>query len=572
MPRLLLPRFIALLSLSAMGAVRPLAAADVTYYQDVRPLLRKHCTICHNKGNLDETDVSGGLALDQPAAFLDRRTKPIVVPGQPARSELYLRLISKDPERQMPKDNQPLPAAQIATIRQWIEGNAKLGEPTLAPGPRRSAGPRPLKDLTISLDATPAAGLLLGRARSAPLALVAKVAPLAPVTALAYSPDGKYLASGQYRQVLIWDRERGTATVLTDPAGMVHDLEFTPDSKTLWLAGGNPSLHGEIRAYAVGSWKPVADWDEASDVVYSLAVSPNGQQVAFTCFDRMLRIYDVGKKKVVHQARAHSDTPYGVAYSRDGKHLATAGKDTAVKIWNAATGKQERSLSGHTRDVLAVLFAPDGNKVYSTGLEAQIHRWDLGRGGGATIQGGLGGSTYQMSWNARWEHFITGSSDQQVRIWSADARLEKTLRGAGDVVYSVALSPDGKTAAAGSADGLVHVWNVASGKVLLTLLAAERESSETTDWLALAATGDYSASAAFGERAGWVVAGQQVAWAKAAEVLARPLVVAKAFRGEPPIARPTAGKAMSANDRPAAGNTKNKPAKAGAKAGQKSDQ
>ena len=41
-------------------------SAEPTYWQDVRPILRKHCTVCHTERKLDELDVSGGLALDTP--------------------------------------------------------------------------------------------------------------------------------------------------------------------------------------------------------------------------------------------------------------------------------------------------------------------------------------------------------------------------------------------------------------------------------------------------------------------------------------------------------------------------
>src|ERR1700675_1442214 len=53
-----------------------------TYWQDVRPVLRKNCTACHNAKNLAEPEVSGGLALDSYKAIRDSGKKPIVLAGK----------------------------------------------------------------------------------------------------------------------------------------------------------------------------------------------------------------------------------------------------------------------------------------------------------------------------------------------------------------------------------------------------------------------------------------------------------------------------------------------------------
>src|SRR5205807_2307789 len=53
-------------------------SAEPTYWQDVRPILRKHCTACHSKRTVDEVDVSGGIALDTYEAVVKPAKKPII--------------------------------------------------------------------------------------------------------------------------------------------------------------------------------------------------------------------------------------------------------------------------------------------------------------------------------------------------------------------------------------------------------------------------------------------------------------------------------------------------------------
>src|SRR5436309_12175725 len=93
------------------------SAAEPTYWADVRPLLRRNCTVCHSVRTLKEPDVSGGLALDSYAAVLKGAKAAVVVPGKPDESELLRRLHLKDAAKRMPLDADPLPDEAIALLR-----------------------------------------------------------------------------------------------------------------------------------------------------------------------------------------------------------------------------------------------------------------------------------------------------------------------------------------------------------------------------------------------------------------------------------------------------------------------
>src|SRR6476659_6351544 len=95
----------------------PVRGAEPTYWRDVRPLLRKHCTVCHSVRTVKEVDVSAGLALDSYPAVVKDPKKPVVVPGKSADSELVRRLHDKDPARRMPLDADPLPPEAVTVLR-----------------------------------------------------------------------------------------------------------------------------------------------------------------------------------------------------------------------------------------------------------------------------------------------------------------------------------------------------------------------------------------------------------------------------------------------------------------------
>src|SRR2546429_5424640 len=75
---------------------------DPTYWQDIRPILRKNCTVCHSTKNLKELDVSGGLALDSYAAVRKGTKYAVIEPGKSSDSVLVQRLLSEDDDKRMP--------------------------------------------------------------------------------------------------------------------------------------------------------------------------------------------------------------------------------------------------------------------------------------------------------------------------------------------------------------------------------------------------------------------------------------------------------------------------------------
>ena len=116
------------------------SAAEPTYWQDVRPLLRKHCTVCHSVRTIKEMDVSAGLALDSYAAITKDPKNPIVVRGKAAESELIKRLHVADASKRMPLDADPLPAETIDVLTRWVNAGALEGEPgASATGGQRQA-------------------------------------------------------------------------------------------------------------------------------------------------------------------------------------------------------------------------------------------------------------------------------------------------------------------------------------------------------------------------------------------------------------------------------------------------
>src|SRR5215470_736481 len=105
------------LSASFVGAEDP----AVEFNRDIRPILANNCFVCHGP---DNNLRKANLRLDDPkSVFAERKGPKILVPGDPAKSELFLRITSHEPSKKMPppKTKKTLTPQQVELIRDWIE-------------------------------------------------------------------------------------------------------------------------------------------------------------------------------------------------------------------------------------------------------------------------------------------------------------------------------------------------------------------------------------------------------------------------------------------------------------------
>jgi WD40 repeat protein len=566
---------VAVISAILIGSVPHTVIAqsgDLTYWQDIRPIFRKHCTACHSARNVKKIEVSGGLALDTFDGVKKGSKRAVVEPGKSDKSLLHQLLITSDEQRRMPLETDPLANEKIELIKRWIDSGAKEGTPPaeIAVAPTKKAATRKL-DVVLPTNAVLPAGSA-GSKVTGKLELALKVGPLAPITALAFSPDNKFLAAGSYGQVVIWDLTKAEpARVLTNVLGAVNDARFSPKGDILAVAGGQPSAKGDLKLYQTSDWKLLATLRGHDDVVFSIAFSPDGKRLASASFDQSVRLWNVqadrregdrregeapaepGKApddkrlggslalpknlalpthaplRVYHH---HSDFVYAVAFSPDGKQLVSASKDRTVVLFDVETGKSVFTYSGMEQDVMAVAFHPDGKSIISSGFESNIYRWspETGEKIGKVVTG-HGIATHELAYSKDGKRFVSAGADRTVRSYDGATGAMLKVFSVGSVCYSVAISADNKRVASGSFDGLVRLWDEATGRHLATFLAIAGEG-EQYDWLALTPEGYAAAGDKLTGMGRWRVSGQEANAEAVWKAVRQPQAVAQAIRGE----------------------------------------
>ncbi|HUW56680.1 MAG TPA: WD40 repeat domain-containing protein, partial [Planctomycetota bacterium] len=327
---------------------------------------------------------------------------------------------------------------------------------------------------------------------------VVSFGPAVPISAVAFSPDGKVLAVGGYREVLLWDL---TAAQLSKRIGTgqldgrVAALAFIGKGPLLAVADGIPGKSGAVRIFDVNTGTLSRTIPGPTDTVHCLAVSPDGTLLAAGGAYTEAHVWSLADAKLVHTIKGHDDWVTGVAFSPDGTLLATGSLDKSVQIWKVETWEQV-TRGGSPEPLHGVAFEPNGRSVAGAvggPSERAVHIWQTNNARRSRPVPTGGGMPLSVHWPVKSSRFYTGCSDGTIRtlaVWSAPG---PTFRGHTDWVYTVAVSDDGARVASGSADGTVRLWTAADGKLLATFLQLV---PRTDQWLIMTTQGYVATSSA----------------------------------------------------------------------------
>ena len=342
-------------------------------------VLRDECLTCHGP-----TKQKAGLSFATHEALMRGSEEgPVVVAGDPGGSRL-LAVLEPKAENHMPPRRQ-LDARQIRALREWIragaawDGGVMEGEPErvgveLKPMP---GGHGPAKAVAFSPDGTRLAagrgGLIsLYRVEGTNLALIREVAAHRDaVEAMAWTSDGRFLASGGFQRVRTWSGE--DLEPLADEAkgvvGRVTALGFVPGEDVLAVGDAAPGRPGWVRflggATRKGgvSWK--AAWRAHGDAVLDLEFSGDGTRLVTAGGDGMVRVWDVGARKELATLEGHVAQVMSVAFNTNATWVVSGGTDRSLRVWDIGTKEKVMSLGGPASAHNAVAWVGSAGAIYT---------------------------------------------------------------------------------------------------------------------------------------------------------------------------------------------------------------
>jgi eukaryotic-like serine/threonine-protein kinase len=300
----------------------------------------------------------------------------------------------------------------------------------------------------------------------------------APVRALAWSRDGRYIAScGENRELYVW---RATLQpqvptpwqflTTVNRTEVVRNLAWSPDGRTfataneshtvrLWNLSSRPrwwevlavylgfhshNYHRHLSAVNALSWSPdgcmiasgeetgaVHVWDARqreqllvyqghSNIVEDVVWSPDGLRIASTSLDHTVRVWDSVNGENIWRWRANRHTvAHALAWSPDGRYLACGANDGNVHIWDILQERRVYVYNRHKKAVNAVAWSPDGQRVASASNDQTVHVWDALDGKGAFTYHSHEDRVLTVEWSPDGQHLASAGVDTSVHVWKA---------------------------------------------------------------------------------------------------------------------------------------------------------
>ncbi len=431
------------LGLQAVAEEKP-----VSYFHEVRPILRQNCNGCHRPGKeKGQLDLTSFAAINKGG-----KHGAIFKLGNPEQSRLIDEISGDEPT--MPDEGDPLSKEEVAIIERWITQGAK--------------------------DDTPAEGDI--HRLSAPPVYHA----LPSISAIAWSPAGDIIAISGFHEILLRSAD-GSQTMgrLLGDSPRIESLAFSSDGKLLVAGGGAPSEYGEIQIWNLPDQKLMRSIKATNDTLYGVSLSSDGSRIAAGCADKTVRVFSVADGKEIMKCDNHIDWVFGTVFSTDGKRLVTASRDKALKLIDIESGRLIDDVSRPREPLFCVARSPKEDLVVAGGDGGALRLFKMEPRGGRLAEGDdkensfvrefekLPGPIHSLAFSPDGSLIAAGAESGEARVFKvADGKRVAVMKGEG-AVFGITFDPEGKLMATGGEDGKVRVFEAASGKQVRSFGAVE---------------------------------------------------------------------------------------------------
>jgi len=323
---------------------------------------------------------------------------------------------------------------------------------------------------------------------------------IGPIEALAWSPNGRLLASASEDGVRLWSRDGNELANLVGHDAVVSCLAWSPGGQV--LASGSEDQ--TIRLWSIEDQTELKRFEECTSPFWSLAWAPNGRCLASGSEDPRIFLWSPTNGQVLGYLTGHSRRVEHLVWSPDSRRLVSCGRDQTMRLWSVATGSEIRRLEGPAGNVSSVVWSPTGNTLAIGSPKGEVWFLEDPKSAMQCLTGRMG-NIREMAWSADSSQLFsitrdgtlalleTGKKSPLSKTSEADLWISRqvatlgrrsfpwaprlnnaTNNGLGLIIGDATLSgapcfsisPDGRKLASGHLDGGLRCWDLTEGKLL----------------------------------------------------------------------------------------------------------
>ena len=278
------------------------------------------------------------------------------------------------------------------------------------------------------------------------------------VNCVAFSPDGKFIASGSSDStVCLWNIiGNPTAQFLLGHEQEVNCLAFNPDGK--FLVSG--SIDGILCLWGLLGNLITQPWQGHEEGVISVAFSPNGDSIVSVGFDGTVCLWDLQGNAITQPWRGHKEGVISVTFSPNGDSIVSVGFDGTLCLWDLQGNSITQPWHKHEAKIICAAFSPDRKFIVSGSSDSTVRLWDIQGDPIGQPWHGHEGHINSVAFSPDGKFIISGSCDRTIRLWNINGNpVTQPWRGHQGQVNSLAFSPDGKLIISGG-DKTVRLWEL----------------------------------------------------------------------------------------------------------------